>query len=60
MVPCLPLGSLSEDENKFTIKLRLNLCGKFQGPPANGVNLDRFLMANWAIYVCMYVFIKNS
>ena len=46
MVPCLPLGSLSEDENKFTIKLRLNLCGKFQGPPANGVNLDRFLIAN--------------
>ena len=24
--------------------------GKFQGPFANGVSLDRFLMANWAIY----------
>ena len=23
--------------------------GKFQGPPANSVSLDRFLMANWAI-----------
>ena len=22
------------------------MCGKFQGPPANVVNLDRFLMAN--------------
>ena len=26
------------------------MCGKFQGPPANGASLDRFLMANWAIY----------
>ena len=27
-----------------------NLLSKFQGPPAKGASLDRFLMANWAIY----------
>ena len=26
------------------------MCGKFQGPLANGESLDRYLMANWAIY----------
>ena len=27
----------------YKIKQRFNLCGKFQGPPVNGVSLDRFL-----------------
>ena len=26
------------------------MSGEFQGPPANGASLDKFLMVNWAIY----------
>ena len=31
------------------------MCGKSQGPPANGASWDRFLMANWNIYTSLRV-----
>ena len=36
------------------------MCGKFQGPLANGASVDRFLMANWAIYTMKYLQIETT